>query len=98
MDNLRWLHRGLRPGGRLWLATDFFDYYVQAKVLVLAHGGFRLADDPAPWEACTSLYARRFAGRRVHRLAAVRASADQADDQVQRQEQVDRHGEGDQRP
>jgi tRNA (guanine-N7-)-methyltransferase len=96
MDNLRWLHDGLRPGGRLWFATDYFDYYVQAKVLVLVHGGFRLADLAAPWEAFTSIYSRRFAGAHVHVLAAVRSSTDEPGSEEQHQEQVDRDREADQ--
>lgn len=96
MDNLRWLHDGLRPGGRLWFATDFFDYYVQAKVLVLAHGGFRLDDAAMPWEAFTSIYSRKFAGAPLHALAAVRRSADEPGGDVQHQEQVDRDREADQ--
>jgi len=96
MDNLRWLHDGLRPGGRLWFATDYLDYYVQAKVLVLAHGGFRLDAAAVPWESCTSIYSRRFAGSAIHSLAAVRRSADDAGGEVQHQEQVDRDREADQ--
>jgi tRNA (guanine-N7-)-methyltransferase len=96
MDNVRWLHRGLRPGGRLWFATDYFDYYVQAKVLVLAHGGFRLDDCTVPWESCTSIYSRKFAGSRVHSLAAVRGSADDPGGEEERQDQVDRDREADQ--
>jgi tRNA (guanine-N7-)-methyltransferase len=95
MDNLRWLHDGLRPGGRLWFATDYFDYYVQAKVLVLAHGGFRVDDLAVPWEACTSLYSRRFAASRVYSLAATRRSADETCGDVQHQQQVDRDREAD---
>ena len=96
MDNLRWLYGGLKPGGRLWFATDYFDYYVQAKVIVLAHGGFSLASLPAPWEACTSIYSRRFAGSPIHSLAAVRRSADDPCGDVQDQQKVDRDGEADQ--
>lgn len=96
MDNLRWLHDALRPGGRLWFATDFFDYYVQAKVLVLAHGGFRLDAAAVPWEAFGSIYSRRFAGAPLHAFAAVRRSADEPGGDVQHQEQVDRDREADQ--
>jgi len=96
MDNLAWLHRGLRPGGRLWFATDYFDYYVQAKVLVLAHGGFRLDDAAAPWESWTSIYSRKFTGSRIHLLAAVRGSADDPGSEEERQQQVDGDRETDQ--
>jgi tRNA (guanine-N(7)-)-methyltransferase len=101
MDNLRWLHDGLRPGGRLWFATDWFDYYLQAKVLLLAHGGFLLADLPAPWEAYNSLYSRRFAGSRTRLVAAVRRSADEPGRDQEHQQQVggdrqaDQEGRGD---
>ena len=97
MDNLRWLHDGLRPGGRLWFATDFFDYYVQAKVLVLAHGGFRLLDDPAPWEMFSSIYSRRFAEAAIHLVSAARRSADDPGGQVQDGEEVEGDREADQR-
>jgi tRNA (guanine-N7-)-methyltransferase len=96
MDNLRWLYGGLKPGGRLWFATDYFDYFVQAKVIVLAHGGFSLVSLPAPWEACTSIYSRRFVGSPIHSLAAVRRSADDPGGNVQDQQKVDRDGEADQ--
>jgi tRNA (guanine-N7-)-methyltransferase len=95
MDNLHWLHDGLRPGGRLWFATDYFDYFVQAKVLVLAHGGFGLDAAAMPWESFTSIYSRRFAASRIHFLAAVRRSAEEPGREVQDQEQVDRDREAD---
>jgi tRNA (guanine-N(7)-)-methyltransferase len=96
MDNLHWLHRDLRPGGRLWFATDYFDYYVQAKVLLLTHGGFRLDDAAAPWESWTSIYSRKFADSRIRVLAAVRSSADDPGSEEQRQEEVDRDRQADQ--
>ncbi len=72
--NLVILHDRLRPGGKVFFSTDFFDYYLQAKVLFLLHGGFSLIADPVPEEAFTSVYARRFSGamRTVHLLTAVK--------------------------
>lgn len=73
-DNLRRLHSCLKPGGRIFFSTDFFDYYVQAKVLFLAHGGFQLAENPLPEEAFTSIYSRKSAKaeKAVQFIAAVK--------------------------
>ena len=45
--------RPLADGGRLCFATDFFDYYVQAKVLAALHRGFILSKSPPPRRSCT---------------------------------------------
>jgi tRNA (guanine-N7-)-methyltransferase len=76
-ENIVLLHDCLRPGGKIFFGTDFFDYYVQAKVLFLLHGGFTLITDPAPEEAFSSVYARRFSEARktVHLLTAVKDGA-----------------------
>ncbi len=72
--NLRRLHDCLARGGRLYFSTDFFDYYVQAKVLILAHGGFLLVENPVPEEAFTSIYSRKSlkAKKAVQYIAAVK--------------------------
>jgi tRNA (guanine-N7-)-methyltransferase len=73
-ENLGRLHDCLRPGGKVFFSTDFFDYYLQAKVLFLLHGGFTLIPDPVPEEAFASVYARKFSGamKAVHLLTAVK--------------------------
>ncbi len=75
MESLRRMHALLRPGGRLHFGTDFFDYYMQAKVLVALHGGFRLTGEPAPDAVLSSLYGRRFtdAQKRIHLFSAERS-------------------------
>ena len=75
LPQLEVLHDRLKVGGRLYYATDFFDYYLQAKVLLLAHGGFALEETTPPPEAFVSVFGRRFAdwGRRFHALVARRA-------------------------
>jgi tRNA (guanine-N7-)-methyltransferase len=73
-ENIELLHQRLRPGGRVFFSTDFFDYYLQAKVLFLLHGGFSVVPDPAPEEAFSSVYARKFADamKPVHLMTAVK--------------------------
>jgi len=59
MESLRLMHALLASGGRLFFGTDFFDYYIQAKVLVALHPGFDLTVEPAPPEVLQSMYARK---------------------------------------
>ncbi len=76
MPQLETLHGGLKPGGRLYFATDFFDYYLQTKLLLLAHGGFTLEESTPPSQAFVSVFGRKFAGwgRRFHAIVARRTA------------------------
>jgi tRNA (guanine-N7-)-methyltransferase len=76
MENLRLMHAVLRAGGRLYFGTDFFDYYLQAKVLVALHEGFSLIDERLPEPVLSSLYGQRFVGEKkaIHLFAASRAA------------------------
>jgi len=60
MEQLEVLHRTLEPEGRIFFCTDFFDYYLQAKILLLVHGGFQTQVDPPAGEVTQSLFSRRF--------------------------------------
>jgi tRNA (guanine-N7-)-methyltransferase len=94
MENLRLMHDLLRGGGRLYFGTDFFDYYIQAKVLVALHEGFRISEEPGPDSILTSLYGQKFAGasKQIHLFSAVRCPS--ADDQGEHEEkQRDIHHE-----
>jgi tRNA (guanine-N(7)-)-methyltransferase len=75
MENLRVLHGLLADGGRLYFGTDFFDYYIQAKVLAALHRGFILCEEPAPAEILQSIYAQKSISRekRIHIFTAVKA-------------------------
>ena len=68
--------RLLRPGGCLYLMTDFFDYYLQAVVLISLHAGLELDRDPAqvPAQAALSRYGPRLAalGKSIHYATARR--------------------------
>jgi tRNA (guanine-N7-)-methyltransferase len=77
MERLREMHDLLRDGGRLYFGTDFFDYYLQAKVLVALHGGFRLSEEPAPQEVLSSLYGQKFVStaKQIHLFTAIRVPA-----------------------
>lgn len=52
----------LAPDGRILFATDFLDYYVQARVLFAYHPGLLLDDAAAPRGADRSTFAVRLAG------------------------------------
>lgn len=93
MERLRQMHGLLRPGGRIYFGTDFFDYYMQAKVLVVLHGGFRLGEEPASSEILSSLYGLKFAEarKRVHLFSAFRrTSADEEGEDEKHEGEVHR--------
>jgi tRNA (guanine-N7-)-methyltransferase len=94
MERLRQMHAGLRDGGRLYFGTDFFDYYMQAKVLVALHSGFRISAEEAPEAVLSSLYAQRFTGQRktIHLFTAVRVPSPHEQEQ---ENEEDRRVEGD---
>jgi tRNA (guanine-N7-)-methyltransferase len=73
-DTIHVLFGRLRAGGRIFFSTDFFDYYVQAKVLFLLHGGFSLVPEVMPEESFTSIYGMKSAKARrdIHLITAVK--------------------------
>jgi tRNA (guanine-N7-)-methyltransferase len=94
MENLRRLHAKLREGGMIYFGTDFFDYYLQAKVLVVVHGGFRLIDEAAPPAVRNSLYGMKASGadKDVHLFTAVRIGSPEKQGQQQEHDRgVDGH-------
>jgi tRNA (guanine-N7-)-methyltransferase len=99
LETLRAMHAILRDGGRLYFGTDFFDYYVQAKVLVALHGGFTLTEEPAPEPVLTSLYGQRFVRQRkdIRLFTAVRTSADGQGQGQEDERHVHHDGEGQER-
>jgi tRNA (guanine-N7-)-methyltransferase len=54
------LASSLKPGGKLCFATDFFDYSVQVKFLVLLSANFSIALNEPPDEVFQSVFAKRF--------------------------------------
>lgn len=72
MLNLELICRSLKPGGTIYFTTDFFDYYLQAKILFCLRRDLQLCDDRPPAEFFASLYGVRFMhlGRKVHTTAA----------------------------
>ncbi len=93
MENLLSMYSLLKEGGRLHFGTDFFDYYIQAKVLVALHPGFAITEEPAPAAVLSSLYGLKFAGasKRIHIFSAVKeTSADEDRQQNEHERDVDR--------
>ena len=75
MQNLHRMHDLLRAGGRIHFGTDFFDYYIQAKVLTALHQGLSLTEESAPEAILSSLYGRKFSdlSKRIHVFSAVKS-------------------------
>ena len=92
MQNLHRMHDLLRAGGRIHFGTDFFDYYIQAKVLTALHCGMSLTREPAPEAILSSLYGRKFSSlsKRIHVFTAVKApSANEKRQQDEHERNVD---------
>ena len=108
MPQVEMLHRTLKVEGSVYFCTDFFDYYLQARVLLALHGGFTLHDRPPGADICQSLFGKRYLsqGKSVHftagsksgpRRAAGRIdglSADQVAQRQEHQEEIGHHGQG----
>ncbi len=73
-ETLAALRRTLRPGGELALATDFLDYFLQAKLLCILEPELELLDCPPAQDIFVSVYGDFLArkGRAVHALVARR--------------------------
>ena len=58
----------LKPQGRIYFVTDFFDYSVQAKVLMLLNERLSVIDETPPREALISVFGQRSVewGRDIH--------------------------------
>jgi len=74
MENLVLMANLLKAGGRLLFGTDFFDYYIQAKVLVALYSGFSITADSTPASVLSSLYGRKFvdASKEIFLFCAVK--------------------------
>lgn len=59
-ENLQIMTTTLAPGGLILFGTDFFDYYLQAKLLVALQPALRLEPLYPPEEVFLSVFARRF--------------------------------------
>ncbi|MBN2736429.1 MAG: hypothetical protein JXR70_05565 [Spirochaetales bacterium] len=59
-ENLDKLAQSLKPGGQIFFASDFFDYSLQAKILILLHPELNLVQTEAPKEVYLSMFAARF--------------------------------------
>jgi len=73
-ETLAGLRRTLRPGGELAFATDFLDYFLQAKLLCILEPGLQLLDCPPAEDIFVSVYGDLLARKRraVHAFVARR--------------------------
>lgn len=67
MPQLDLLTAALEPGGLIYFTTDFFDYYLQAKLLTLLHPSLILLEPSPPDEFFESVFSRKLSrmGRRI---------------------------------
>jgi tRNA (guanine-N7-)-methyltransferase len=74
MENLLIMYHLLKEGGRMHFGTDFFDYYIQAKVLVALNPGFCITEESAPASVLSSLYGRKASSvsKRVFLFSAIK--------------------------
>jgi len=74
--NVQQIARTLRPGGELVVATDFFDYFLQAKLLCVLNPLLELSAGAPPGDILVSVYGKIFAdkGRAVYSFVARRRS------------------------
>ncbi|MBN2551976.1 MAG: methyltransferase domain-containing protein [Spirochaetales bacterium] len=71
-DNIAILQRKLKIGGFIFFITDYFDYYLHTKVLLLLQAGLELSGQTPSQSVFRSVFARRYAekGKEVRALAA----------------------------
>lgn len=59
-ENLDKISTALKPGGKIFFVSDFFDYSLQAKILILLHPHLELLKTEPPQEVYLSMFAARF--------------------------------------
>lgn len=71
-ENIDTLQCKLKDGGLIYVATDYFDYYLHTKVLFLLHKRLRLSPLAPEQSIFRSVFAQRFsqAGKRIRLLTA----------------------------
>jgi tRNA (guanine-N7-)-methyltransferase len=78
MPYLNALCEKLTAGGLIYFATDFQDYFIQAKVLMLMHPELLLQDSSPPDELNLSLFKQRLtcSGRSVFFTSAAKSAGE----------------------
>ncbi len=66
--------RILTRGGKVYFVTDFFDYYIQTKILFIKHPDFILGKEKLPQNVFDSIYAQKFISiqKPVYSLIAIK--------------------------
>ena len=60
LPHLEQMYERLKIDGRIYFASDMYDYYLQAKLLLLLHPGFELVSEFPPEEMYNSVFCKRF--------------------------------------
>lgn len=94
-SNIEKMQKKLKSGGYLFFATDYFDYYLHTKVLLLLQKGLKLSSQRPGKEIFRSVFAQRFTdkGKQIHSLSAQKIGSS-ANNQVPDQQQEEQiHGQ-----
>jgi tRNA (guanine-N7-)-methyltransferase len=59
-DHLEQMFRCLAPGGRIYFATDMYEYYLQAKMLMALYPELEIKPELPPQEMYNSVFCQRF--------------------------------------
>jgi tRNA (guanine-N(7)-)-methyltransferase len=71
-ENLHELERCLKPGGSIFFATDFFDYYLHSKLLFILNPGLMLHGEKPADSVFQSIFGKKYLdmGKTIHVLSA----------------------------
>ncbi len=71
---LNTFHRVLRTKGRIYFVTDFFDYYIQTKILFIKHPHFTVVKGNLPQNVLNSIYGQKFVAiqKPIHSIIAMK--------------------------
>jgi tRNA (guanine-N7-)-methyltransferase len=97
MATLHQLLRTLKGGGKIHFSTDFFDYYLQTRILLALHQGFLFCESDPPQEWTASLFHQRYVerGKEIFHTSAEKSrSANHGMQSIEQKDDIRRDIEG----